>query len=823
MILYFITTLFKRSYKYLLLTFLSILVGSFLFGSVLGITKSISNYFVSEGKVLIGGDIVLSSPREIKEDTEIIKNVLLKSYKVNREYGVQAVFKNTLSTSTSVASIRAVENNFPLYGKLELENEAAFSLIENENKVYVEKVFLDKINAKVGDEISLGSANYKIAGIIKKEPDAVSVGISFTPKVIMLLSDFKKSGLDLTQSRATYKLGIKENINNLFTKDELEKIDNYAKENKIRFDNSTDGPNNLVRGLSSVQSFAGIVLGIALFLVVINIVANLSYVISKFRKTIAILKTFGATSGQIQVIYISILGIIGLVAGFLGAILGAFASNSFLPILSKFLESKIETVSTFPIAILSGFMGLFIIVASALPFLLSLKKISPKQLLATVSDKNNLNYIKSTAFYLPIPILLFSFLYIISKDLKLSLYSVLGLIGIFVFFLVLSFIIIKILYKFRNKFSLIISSSISSLKWRGVETIIISASIMTAFSGIFIISAIEKNIVVNLNQNVSSSAPALYIVDINKSQLEKVREIGGVTFKEYPIIRGRLLKVNERDMTVSSDPGITREFSMTYRNNLLPDEKITDGIWHGDSKVTNSVSVDNSFAKEIGGVKVGDTLQVFIQGINIDAKVTSLRDAERSGGTPFFYLVFSPEVLANFPASYFATVQADPESVKVIEGKLGNQFPNIIPIQTGKIIDTVSTLLGNVISVVKVIGIPSLLLGLILIMVMTSQSLYERRRDVLILRAFGLTKNKIIKLFVIEVSFIILLASSISYIIAHAIAFTLNRFLFNFETLAFSLDPVYISFSIFVIIIIFSYLMSNNIVKSSLKNMLAEK
>lgn len=100
MILYFINTLFKRSYKYLLLTFLSVLIGSFLFGAIFGITKSISNYFISEGKILIGGDMVLSSPREIKEDTEIVKNILAKSEAVNREYAVQAVFKNKLSTST---------------------------------------------------------------------------------------------------------------------------------------------------------------------------------------------------------------------------------------------------------------------------------------------------------------------------------------------------------------------------------------------------------------------------------------------------------------------------------------------------------------------------------------------------------------------------------------------------------------------------------------------------------------------------------------------------------------------------------------------------
>jgi putative ABC transport system permease protein len=235
------------------------------------------------------------------------------------------------------------------------------------------------------------------------------------------------------------------------------------------------------------------------------------------------------------------------------------------------------------------------------------------------------------------------------------------------------------------------------------------------------------------------------------------------------------------------------------------------------------VSIDSSFAEEIGGVKVGDTIQIFIQGITVNVSVTSLHEAERSAGTPYFYLVFSPDVLSKFPASYFATVSTNADNIKLIESNLGNEFPNIIPIQTGKIIDTVSKLLENVILVVKVIGVPSLILGLILIMVMTSQSLYERRGDVLILRAFGLVKSKIIKLFIIETSFIIFIASIISFIIAHGTAFALNKFLFNFVSFSISEVPIYITTSVLIIVAAFAYFVSGRIVKGSLKEMLGDK
>lgn len=73
MIFYFTKILFKRTYKYLALTFFSIALGAFLFGSILSLTQSISSYFTKEGKSIIGGDIVLSSPRPIDLSDKVFK------------------------------------------------------------------------------------------------------------------------------------------------------------------------------------------------------------------------------------------------------------------------------------------------------------------------------------------------------------------------------------------------------------------------------------------------------------------------------------------------------------------------------------------------------------------------------------------------------------------------------------------------------------------------------------------------------------------------------------------------------------------------------
>jgi len=818
MIWYFTKTLLRRSYKYLLLTFFSIAVGAFLFGGSVSITQSISNYFVAEGRTIIGGDIVLSRAGPIDTEKGPLKNIDKNKVTLAKEYSVQVVFKNKDSSSTVAASVRAVGDDFPLYGSV--VSEPAFALVEN--GLYAEKSFLDKINAKVGEDVLLGDGVFRVLGVLKKEPDGVSLGVSFVPQVIMRAKDFSTSNIDLTQSRSNYKILIREDVSGYITLDSRKNIEAFAKENKIRYDDSSNGPNNFVRGLSSVKSFVGIVLSISLFLVVVNIITNLTYVLSKFRKTIAMMKTFGATNTEIQTIYSLILGLIGISAGALGSFLGVVASNSALLFIGSYTQSQINGIAVWPTTLWGGVICLFVMLASALPFFRSLGDITAKELLANVSNDIKTKKYTSFLLYVPIPLIIATLLYILSSDIKLVAYSMLGLMCSFALFMALAHFIIRFLYQIRNSFSFIIRSIIASLYWRGYETVIVIASIMTAFSGVFIISAVETNILANISQNVSTKAPPLYLVDITRSQIEDVEKIAGETFVSYPIIRGRLLKVNERDMTLSGDPGITREFNMTYRSTLLSDEKIVSGVWHEDI-TKNSVSIDDSFAKEIGGVNLGDTVGVFIQGINVEATVTSIRSADRSSGTPFFFLVFSPDVISKFPASYFGSVDVPAQEIAKIQSELGVKYPNIIPIETNVIFSTVSSLVDNVVFALKIIGIPSIVLGLILVFVMTGQSIYERRSDVLIFRAFGLKSRSILTLFIVEIISLVLVAGVVAYALSHAIAYALNRFLFSFDTFTLDSMPVFIVSGIILLASIFAYIISKPLTNSPLKNLLAEK
>lgn len=106
---------------------------------------------------------------------------------------------------------------------------------------------------------------------------------------------------------------------------------------------------------------------------------------------------------------------------------------------------------------------------------------------------------------------------------------------------------------------------------------------------------------------------------------------------------------------------------------------------------------------------------------------------------------------------------------------------------------------------------------------MTLQSLYERKSDVLVLRAFGTGKNALFTLFIIELTSIIVLASVLSYALSHLVSYLLNISIFDFKTFILSTSPLSLYLGVFVCVFVFAWLIARTLVNTPLRKLLAEK
>jgi len=76
-----------------------------------------------------------------------------------------------------LVSLKAVDpGEYPYYGQAELEPAMSLDRALDGDSAVVAEEFLIRLNASVGQTLRLGGRNFKIAAVLKQEPDRISAG-----------------------------------------------------------------------------------------------------------------------------------------------------------------------------------------------------------------------------------------------------------------------------------------------------------------------------------------------------------------------------------------------------------------------------------------------------------------------------------------------------------------------------------------------------------------------------------------------------------------------------------------------------------------------
>src|SRR5208337_4361010 len=122
---------------------------------------------------------------------------------------------------------------------------------------------------------------------------------------------------------------------------------------------------------------------------------------------------------------------------------------------------------------------------------------------------------------------------------------------------------------------------------------------------------------------------------------------------------------------------LAREFNLTYREGLLEDERLVAGksLFRSDWPEMQ-VSVLDTVLK-MGTMKIGDTITFRVQGIPIEARISSVRTRTRTALQPFFYFVFPDRVFKDAPQTFFTAVRVDKTRIAPLQNRIVARFPNV--------------------------------------------------------------------------------------------------------------------------------------------------
>ena len=211
--------------------------------------------------------------------------------------------------------------------------------------------------------------------------------------------------------------------------------------------------------------------------------------------------------------------------------------------------------------------------------------------------------------------------------------------------------------------------------------------------------------------------------------LEQHKAAGAGPPRLIPVLRARVTGVRGRDVNlanvedVRARGSLAREYTITYRDHLEPNEKIIDGkFWTGEPPTAEDarpaeVSVERSIHERFH-IDVGDLVRFDVLGRVVEARVSSVRDVEwedaRNGG---FMFVFRPGPFEHAPQTWIGILRApeDPAARGRFQRDLVARFPNVSAIDVKEILTTIQQAVANVTLAITIVGAVALLSGVLIL------------------------------------------------------------------------------------------------------------
>jgi len=677
-----------------------------------------------------------------------------------------------------MVELRGVEADYPFYGEVTLADGRPYShaLLAGRG-VLVRPELLAQLDLAVGDRIVLGDHPFTIRGVIAREPGAQVGLFSLGPRVLVDRHDLLDTGLLVFGSRARYRLllrapeaavdGLAGALGDEFRRDVI-----TVRSFRATGDRVGDQLQRAEDYLSLVGFAIAIVGGIGVWSV------TRVFMRQKMR-TIAILKCVGATTRQVLATYLLQVVALGL-AGALGGVGLARVGIAWIPasVTDALGGSRVGLTAD---ATLQGLaVGLLVSVLFALAPLVEARKVRPWLLLRAGGDATARRVTAGGGARRRRPAL-------DGLDWATLAVAVAGLVGVAVWqagslavgasvvgglaamAVVLHLVgvaLIRAVAPLARRRWFPLRHAVRGLNRPGNQTRVILLAV--GLAAFFILGArgIEDNLLAEMAVELRTDMPDLFLIDIQPDQVEGVREViaradgadAGTSF--LPVLRARITAVEGRELrldgaeAVRREGELGREFVVTYRDRLAPNERLIAGeLWpEAPAGDAGQISVEAGLA-ERHRVRLGDLVRFDIAGRAVEARVTSIRtvDWEDSAQGGFMF-VFRPGLLDRGPHTFIAPVRmsADPAARARLQHDLVTRFPNVSAIDVREILDRVAAVLDAVTLAVSIVGAVALAGGLLILVGAVAMTRFERVYEAAIFRTLGATTRTLAAMLALE-------------------------------------------------------------------------
>jgi putative ABC transport system permease protein len=176
------------------------------------------------------------------------------------------------------------------------------------------------------------------------------------------------------------------------------------------------------------------------------------------------------------------------------------------------------------------------------------------------------------------------------------------------------------------------------------------------------------------------------------------------------------------------------------------------------------------------GVHVGSSITFVAQDKPIAATVAAITRANGQHTYSRADFTLNRQALQGFPIIWYGGIHVVPNQVAQLERVLNRSYPTITIVNVAQVVESVRTVVIQIIYVVQFLAAFSIFAGIIILASSIAGTKYRRIREVVVLKTLGATRARIATIFSIEFAVLGLVAGAVGILFANFIAWALERF-----------------------------------------------
>ncbi len=772
---------------------LSVAIGVAALVGVRGFSESFRRTLSTEARSLMAADLTARIFRQPTDD-ENRKLAELEKQGIQETWVTETVSMASVPPDPVplLVSLKAVDPGlYPFYGKPVLEPDIPLEEALAGDSAVVADEFLIRLNAHVGGTLRLGGRSFRIAAVLRVEPDRISSGGGLGPRVMISRAALDRTGLIAPGSRARQQLLVRmpdPAPRGMDTKSLRKDLEGALPDAQVT--DYREGNPALTDGLDHATAILSLICLVAMVLGAIGVAMAMHAHLEQRMDVLAILKAVGAGSADLlRIFLLQTLGL-GLAGGLLGVAAGAAVMAALPVVFGRLLP--VHTVLAFSWrSVLAGLgTGLLTTLLFCLPPLLDVRAIRPVLVLRRLVEQGPGSGFRAflqrwwaRRLQLGIAVLVVFALggiaWALTDSPMVGAVFGISLAVVLVVLLALSALALVVLRFLLNRTRLHLPSSLrqglANLYRPGNQSAAVLAALGTGVMLILAVYLMQSALLRDIRETASPRLPNLFLVDVTSDEAAGVRDFfahqPGVTqaLDLMPGVTGRFVTLNGKTLDQLKGQHFPRRMlenaELTWADAPPAGDKVTQGAWWKDANAAE-LAVGEGTAQRLH-LGIGSAIELEAGGVRHNLKVAVIyrADGEHLGARNAFVLPSGQ--LKSAPAVWYGAVHVDPRKVGTLERALFQTYPTVTVINIADVLDRIESVVNQITFVVRFLAAFSILAGLTILASSIASTRFRRMKEAVVLKTLGATRLRIVRVFSVEFSVLGLLAGIVGVIFAN--------------------------------------------------------